>query len=65
MDFIIHNEHSWGWWDDCFYRFDSTDDPEVCLFKDGYSAKPVVGTSGKYKFWFDAHLERAKIYLVE
>lgn len=71
LNFIIHNKHDWGWWDYCLWRLDNSDDPEVFLYggsnapqkpKDTWG-KPII-KSGKFKFWFDAHLERGKLVQV-
>lgn len=72
LNFIIHNKHDWGWWDYCLWRVDNSDDPEIFIYG-GVNAnpkpqdiwgKPTVVTSGVYKFWFDAHLERGKLVRV-
>lgn len=75
MNFIIHNWHSHGWWNYCTWRVDDSDNPEIFGYygnvvnplwtgtktaKDNW-AKPTVGQSGTYQFYFDAHLERAKL----
>ena len=62
MEFIIHNKHDWGWWDYCFWRFDSKTDIEKCVWKGGDNASVTIKTTGKYMFKFDAHLKRARFY---
>jgi hypothetical protein len=72
LNFIIHNKHDWGWWDYCLWRVDNSDDPEMFLYGGSGAdpkpqdiwGKPTVKTTGTYKFWFDAHLERGKLVLV-
>ncbi|WP_352421624.1 hypothetical protein [Proteiniphilum sp.] len=72
LNFIIHNKHDWGWWDYCLWRVDNSDDPEIFIYGGADAnpkpqdiwGKPTVITSGTYKFWFDAHLERGKLVRV-
>jgi hypothetical protein len=72
LNFIIHNKHDWGWWDYCLWRVDNADDPEIFLYggqdinpkPQDIWGKPTVRTTGTYKFWFDAHLERGKLVRV-
>lgn len=73
LNFIIHNKHDWGWWDYCLWRVDNSDDPEKFIYGGADAkpkpadiwGKPTVQKSGKYKFWFDAHIERGKIIPVK
>ncbi len=75
MNFIIHNWHPDGWWNYCTWRVDDSYEPETFGYYGTHTnpawkgtntpydnwAKPVVNTTGKYKFWFDAHLGRGKL----
>lgn len=63
VEFVIHNKHDWGWWDLCFWRFDSKEEPESCVWKGGNNFDGDMTQSGTYRFEFDAHLERAKFYI--
>lgn len=74
LNFIIHNWHHAGWWNYCTWRVDNSSDPEKFEYygdkvnplwtaKKGLDnwAKPVVQSSGSYRFYFDAHLGRGKM----
>lgn len=78
MNFIIHNYHSDGWWNYCTWRTDNSAEPETFDYygnvknpawtipnttQDNW-AKPAVNVTGSYKFYFDAHLGRAKLVRV-
>lgn len=72
LNFIIHNKHDWEWWDYCLWRVDNSDDPEIFIYGGADASpkpadiwgKPTVRTDGRYKFWFDAHLERGRLVRV-
>lgn len=79
MNFIIHNYHSDGWWNYATWRVDNSAEPETFDYYGNHTnpawtipnttldnwAKPVVNTAGSYKFYFDAHLGRAKLVRVK
>lgn len=63
VEFIIHNKHSWGWWDYKFWRWNTGEDPEFNIPQGGENpAKWQIKTSGKYMFKFDTHLLRSRFY---
>ncbi|MDO5637289.1 MAG: hypothetical protein Q4G18_08570 [Myroides sp.] len=63
VEFIIHNRHSWGWWDYMFWRWDSSIEPEANVSQGGQNPpKWTVPTTGRYMFKFDTHLLRSKFY---
>ncbi len=67
VEFIIHNKHSWGWWDYKFWRWDNSGaEPEKNISQGGENpGKWTIKTSGKYMFKFDTHLLRSKFYPIK
>ncbi len=77
MNFIIHNYHKSEWWNYVRWCSTSATDMDVFGYYTGSASKnsdykgpintqdvwskPVVTTSGSYRFYFDAHLGRAKL----
>lgn len=65
IGFIIGPHHSWGWWPEPFWRWDRKDDPEANISNGGENpADWEIKTTGKYRFEFDTHLKRSKLYRV-
>ena len=63
LGFIIQTKHSWGWWPEPFWRWDTGAEPEYNVFNGGENPGSwVVRTTGKYMFKFDTHLLRTRFY---
>lgn len=63
IDFNVQTKHTWGWWPEPFWRWDSKENPEKHVLNGGENpAKWQINTSGKYMFKFDSHLKRSKLY---
>lgn len=64
IEFTISPYHPWGWWPEPFWRFSADKnigyDANVLNGGDNYSVK--VPVTGKYRFTFDTHLLRSKLY---
>ena len=70
LEFTITPKHNWGWWPEPFYRFEngSPDSKEnEYNTKNGGNnmSKVTVKSSGKYRFEFDTHLLRSKLYPID
>lgn len=77
MNFIIHNYHKSQWWNAVRWCSDTEKEPEVFGYYEQSASKnpnytgpktgadvwskPEVQTAGKYRFYFDSHLGRAKL----
>ena len=77
LNFVIHNKHDWGWWDYCTWRAISPDKPDIFHYytkstspnpewngyitKEDNWGKASVKATGKYRMYFDMHLDRAKL----
>lgn len=77
MHFIIHNYHTSNWWNMVRWCSISATDLDVFGYYTGSGSKnanytgpttsndvwsePVVSIAGKYRFYFDSHLGRAKL----
>jgi hypothetical protein len=63
VGFIIQSKHSWGWWPEPFWRWNTGDDPEYNIPNGGENpATWRIGTTGRYLFKFDTHLLRSAFY---
>lgn len=61
-EMIITRSHSWGWWPEPCWRFASNN--EIMVLNGGDNITITVARTGKYKFEFDTHLLRFKLYPV-
>lgn len=63
VEFIIQTKHSWGWWPEPFWRWNTGADPEYNISNGGENpAKWKINTTGRYLFTFDTHLLRSRFY---
>lgn len=66
VEFTISATHWWGWWPEPFWRFDGSDNNEKNTLNGGDNMKKMtVPATGKYRFEFDYHLLRSRLYLVK
>ena len=66
VEFTISATHWWGWWPEPFWRFDGSDNNEKNTLNGGDNMKKAtVPATGKYRFEFDYHLLRSRLYLVK
>lgn len=65
LQVIIHHKHPEGKWDYMFWRFDNGNDPQKTIYKGGNNSNVRIPKSGNYRFVFDSHLNRAKLYLLD
>ena len=63
IEFTISQTHWWAWWPEPFWRFDGSDANEKNVLNGGDNMKKTkVPTTGKYRFEFDYHLLRSRLY---
>ena len=66
IEFTISQTHWWGWWPEPFWRFDGSDLNEKNVLNGGDNMKKMtVPATGKYRFEFDYHLLRSRLYPVK
>lgn len=66
IEFTISATHWWGWWPEPFWRFDGSEFNEKNTLNGGDNMKKVtVPATGKYRFEFDYHLLRSRLYPVK
>ena len=66
IEFTISQTHWWGWWPEPFWRFDGSDNNEKNVLNGGDNMKKMtVPATGKYRFEFDYHLLRSRLYPVK
>ena len=66
IEFTISQTHWWGWWPEPFWRFDCSDLNEKNVLNGGDNMKKMtVPATGKYRFEFDYHLLRSRLYPVK
>lgn len=66
IEFTISATHWWGWWPEPFWRFDGSENNEKNTLNGGDNMKKAtVPATGKYRFEFDYHLLRSRLYPVK
>jgi hypothetical protein len=68
IEFTISATHWWGWWPEPYWRFDGSQNNEKNTLNGGDNMKgdgAVVPATGKYRFEFDYHLLRSRLYPVK
>ncbi|MFI3280885.1 MAG: hypothetical protein R3Y44_02815 [Rikenellaceae bacterium] len=67
INFTISPEHEWGWWPEPYWRFSSDANiaEEANAKNAGGNYSLTVPATATYKFEFDMHLLRSKIYPIE
>ena len=66
IEFTISQTHWWGWWPEPFWRFDGSENNEKNVLNGGDNMKKMtVPATGKYRFEFDYHLLRSRLYPVK
>ena len=66
VEFTISQTHWWGWWPEPFWRFDGSEYNEKNTLNGGDNMKKTkVPATGKYRFEFDYHLLRSRLYPVK
>lgn len=66
IEFTISQTHWWGWWPEPFWRFDGSENNEKNTLNGGDNMKKMtVPATGKYRFEFDYHLLRSRLYPVK
>lgn len=66
IEFTISATHWWGWWPEPFWRFDGSEFNEKNTLNGGDNMKKSkVPATGKYRFEFDYHLLRSRLYPVK
>jgi hypothetical protein len=68
IEFTISATHWWGWWPEPYWRFDGSQYNEKNTLNGGDNMKgdgAVVPATGKYRFEFDYHLLRSRLYPVK
>jgi len=66
IEFTISQTHWWGWWPEPFWRFDGSEFNEKNTLNGGDNMKKMtVPATGKYRFEFDYHLLRSRLYPVK
>lgn len=66
IEFTISQTHWWGWWPEPFWRFDGSEFNEKNVLNGGDNMKKMtVPATGKYRFEFDYHLLRSRLYPVK
>jgi hypothetical protein len=63
LQFIIGPQHPWNWWPDPYWRFDSASEPEYTIKGGGNNINMTIPSETTYTFYFDSHLNRAKMVL--
>lgn len=73
ISFTISPAHPWGWWPEPFWRFDNSlnnsnewlySGGEAHMLNGGENENQTVPANGTYRFEFDTHLLRSKLYRV-
>lgn len=70
LEFTITPKSDWGWWPEPFYRFengenDSKENEYNTKNGGNNMTKMTISTTGKYRFEFDTHLLRSKLYPIQ
>lgn len=66
IEFTISATHWWGWWPEPFWRFDGSEFNEKNTLNGGDNMKKAtVPATGKYRFEFDYHLLRSRLFPVK